>query len=817
MLADVLQKSNSEDQLKVFTGSVAKQSATGNQDISLSGHSTLPDLRSLPVGTWALVLWCSGSEAATGVWSGDVLHSLGFAANGGGSVSQFSSGIWITDNVGTSETARRSAAKVLTAPNNTGSGVYYEAEMGATIFPTANSFRINWLTNAAFAAVVNYTLITGLSGAKVVTWNLPAATGAKYVSSVGFSPDLVFLVSSWIHSGGTVPASGAGAYFSFGAFNKHGQQWAQTVTSDDNEAIADSQRGQRTDSCLLTHTAGGSDDIRASFVSMHATDGFNLSFAVNAFGSNYPVGALCLDGISSKLGAFTSPGSATSQTVSSRQGFSPKGLIFAGITDAPTVTPGTDARLYLGMTDLTNSRVAALSDLDAADPSQSDAIWSSSVPILSSNGAGATYDSASLSSSARDSFVLSWSVSPLAREHLYAVLGGPNVNTFPNQLSYGFASTATAYSNQKKIAQLSTGRLIAIGNDATPDAVLYYSDDGVSWTNYAALINGWSNGSITTYVDSGNVEHIVAVWKQSGTGGSRTTGRVYVMVGTFNSARTTIAWGTAVQLNASTSYNYPDVVAHAQSTGGKFHIVVSYQDGVPLNTTDYYGATATAGDVITVAGAVNLNVSGYATAIHTFPSIAIDPVSLRLFVAWSAGTTGAGKGIRFKTASHSATVWTWATEVEVDTTRYNSEGTNRWMVCRWDSGRSLVVFGGNLLDGANSDVITYESSLFTAGSFTAREHLANTSADVRLYNGSMAIDPVTGDIYIFGLDNSGDDLAYHKWTRATTTLSSRIIIDSGLMPAYANAFVLANGDIGFVYVHGASSPYTVKFDRIKLS
>src|SRR5687768_12637305 len=129
-------------------------------------------------------------------------------------------------------------------------------------------------------------------------------------------------------------------------------------------------------------------------------------------------------------------------------------------------------------------------------------------------------------------------------------------------------NAATAFSNQRKIARLSTGRTVTAYSDTGTNAKFKWSDDGVAWTDYSADIAGWINGSFSSYVDSGGVERLVAAWKQSGAGGGRTDARVYTMVGTFNAGRTTLTWGTAWTAGDNdaaggfygTFANYPDIV-----------------------------------------------------------------------------------------------------------------------------------------------------------------------------------------------------------------------------------------------------------------
>jgi hypothetical protein len=84
---------------------------------------------------------------------------------------------------------------------------------------------------------------------------------------------------------------------------------------------------------------------------------------------------------------------------------------------------------------------------------------------------------------------------------------------------------ATAYSNQKKLAVLPSGREVVVIGDTTTTGQFWWSDDGwATKTNYSADIGGWSDGSIDVFTDSGGTTRLVAVWKQSGTSGTGPTG-----------------------------------------------------------------------------------------------------------------------------------------------------------------------------------------------------------------------------------------------------------------------------------------------------
>lgn len=366
---------------------------------------------------------------------------------------------------------------------------------------------------------------------------------------------------------------------------------------------------------------------------------------------------------------------------------------------------------------------------------------------------------------------------------------------------------ATAYSNQKKGVTLSTGRLVVVVGNTTTNAQFIWADDGQTWTDYGADIAGWSNGSISSYVDSGGVERLVAVWKQSGTGGGRTDGYTYAMSGAFNAGRTTLTWGTALARITDTTYNYPDIVVTPEGTGGVAWFAESSNNGASNNSADLFRVDISSSGVCTAG--VNVASATYGVAVHTFPSIDINLTDKRLHVAWSAGTTGAGKGIRYRTASYSGGVWTWATEREITPTYAVLDG-DHWVNCRWDGTR--VIIGGLLGTGANWTLHLFERD--AADTTTTTRFTGTALADPgQAYKGTLAVDTATGDVYFMGLGYAAGytGVGYLKWTRATTTLGAKVITDA-TWASHVNAW-FSNSTLRWIYTGGNNSPYQVKYDQ----
>lgn len=391
---------------------------------------------------------------------------------------------------------------------------------------------------------------------------------------------------------------------------------------------------------------------------------------------------------------------------------------------------------------------------------------------------------------------------------------------------------ATAYSNQKKITKLSGGQFVLVFASTAATAEFWYSaDDGATWTQFPSGttdVGGWINGAISdAWTDTGGVQRVGIVWKQSGTsgagptGGARTDLRLYVAVGTFNAGATTLTWGAYAFFSGATLYNFADISAHANGTGGYIHIVHSGADTTPKNVTYYWGQPVDSSGVLQAGVATLLSPSpnGYVINIPTMPSICFDPATFRLFAGWNAGKAGVGFGWRFSTASFAqATAGSaWDTEVGVDNSYYVSDNENEGMACRWDALNSLVVLGGYLFDGAATrKALIYDSpSPFTT--FTNRVSTTLNIA-VGLTGFGMAID--NGDVYLFGSvfsSGSYNNATYYKATRSgsTLTLGAQQTLETftgGANAPHTSATPGAS-KMGVAWAKGSASPFDVRFNN----
>ena len=412
--------------MRCDVGSFTKTSGptTGNQDI------TIPvDLTAAAAGTWAIMFWTTGSDQASGTWDPHYFACLGFTT---GAANSYAVASCSSDNQSSSIAYRRMAAKCLLVQGLDGTPA---SEADFVSFPSSTTMRINWTTNpdnaTINASVINFMILSGLTGAKVIDWTAPTTPIDKAVTGAGFSPDLVLHIGAGRPS--ALPESTSHALTGFGCMNKHGQQWANAWSTGISQNPSNTSHWQQTDNCFGMTFYGDTIASQAKFKSMDA-DGFTVNFQDIDSGNADHIFSLCLDGVSSKIGAFQKVSTATpySQTVPSRHGFTPKGILLASADGAVESPPASKAAWSLGATDLTNSRVSELADFDAQNPSIVENVQRTNAVIISPSGAASDFQRASYSSSTTEQFVLSWDVTAANRmQSLYLLIGDTGVNTFP--------------------------------------------------------------------------------------------------------------------------------------------------------------------------------------------------------------------------------------------------------------------------------------------------------------------------------------------------------------------------------------------------
>lgn len=402
----------------------------------------------------------------------------------------------------------------------------------------------------------------------------------------------------------------------------------------------------------------------------------------------------------------------------------------------------------------------------------------------------------------------------------------------PTVVTTSSASTATAYSNQRKVDRCQNGVLWSMfwdGTGSTLNSFMFSnsSDNGATWSAPGDSFGFVGDGANHTpnasfFIDLDDYAHVV--YKD------RHDGYIYYRRGTPNAGRTAWTWSAATRAgSADAQDNYPDVIAHREGTGWKAHIVYSRAQ------TDNYVSVGYRRFNVATDGTVTTDVWGnikdpyiQSGAPHLYPSIDFNHTgdgktiaggTPHLYAAWSAGATGAGKGIRFRKATYSAGAWTWGTEREIDSTRYVANAYE-WLNCLFDG--TAAIMGGELKGATSADVVLWQrDAADTATTTLVAETEVTSSAGTAVNYGSLSYD-ATRNVYLAGTQSTTPHQVMHrKFTRASGTIGSTVVVDSaGIDSATARPTVkrgYSNGRIEFIYTDGTASPYSVTYGAVLLN
>ncbi len=361
----------------------------------------------------ALILWTSGKTTevigasytcAFGMTDGTTSYSASWASINGGKKSNAS---------------RRMAPKLL---NIVQWGEVTLAEADLTSW-NETTFTVTWTTNNSSQYIVHYLLIGGDISAKVVTWQMPARTGSRPVTGVGFQPDVV-LHAHLGYDYGTMSTAMSGAGFGLGAMNGSGSQWAFQVFTGDADNNSDTQRGQQTDAAL--YSIDGSLQVKkeASFASMDS-DGFTVNFSSASPGAGW-VASLALSNVNALPGSFlkTTAAAPAGQPVTGLS-VNPQAVLLASFQDITQGNPVVHTRLGLGASDGTTEGGWAIADAEKVGTTSVWAIDKTSKVFMKVNNDTQTVDAeADVSGFDTGKFTLNWTTNDTVETQiLYLAFG----------------------------------------------------------------------------------------------------------------------------------------------------------------------------------------------------------------------------------------------------------------------------------------------------------------------------------------------------------------------------------------------------------
>ncbi|MEX0748585.1 MAG: hypothetical protein WD074_00980 [Candidatus Saccharimonadales bacterium] len=845
----------------------------------------------------AIIFWSAGeAPTANGTWGDHLYHTVGFTS---GPTESYSVSGASQDAVGTSNSSRSIAAKCIHR-SSVSSGTRDEADLSSF---DADGFTVNWTTSSgATSPEIMFLAIGGDDVlARAVNWTSPTSTGSKPVTGVGFTSDLVLHTHSG--SAGALPISSPLMYGNIGAMDSSGNEWVNSIYTQDAQTTSNTARYQRTDKCLAFSDSTGVNE-EANYASMDA-DGFTLNFT-SALSSAYQCISLCLSGISARSGSFT-PNSSTYSV--SGVGFRPEAMLFSMTYQQPS-TPQPNAAWSLGASDGTNHRAVGVDDEDALSTTSAGSIWSNSVVAYNSETASYRFDrknTVALDSFDSDGFTTS-KVGGAQSETLFLALGTPNdppsttalapidrtaVNLTegvdfewsysdpesgaqsawalkrqkdngdgttdseewwrnealdnwnnptlnpPATMGASPASTATAYSNQRKIDRTQNGVLWAMYYNSSNGAIYdkYSTDNGQTWTTgVLPFLSGGTisyTGNFSFFIDIDDYCHIV--YKNP------FDGFIYYKRGIPDDAsRTAYTWSSAFAVQNTDIYSdYPDIIAFRTPGSSPITwevcIVASWTNGTlfaqyeRLHIASDGSITGGNNDGLSQnQGMAMLSSATYSTSTHAYPSIDFNHTgdgktvadnTPHLYSTWSTGATGSGRGIRFKKATHSGGSWLWGTEREISSTHYVA--AHNYCNCIFDGTR--VIIGGNLNDGGYYSVVFWErdaaDTVTTGPIYVLDNGTSGNDTSSFAARGSVTYD-ADGNLYFIGLGaGSPWRVCLQKWDRATESVEDPVVIDELNINSYGSDVSLkrgySNNRIEFIYTDGTSSPYDVTYGSIE--
>lgn len=337
---------------------------------------------------------------------------------------------------------------------------------------------------------------------------------------------------------------------------------------------------------------------------------------------------------------------------------------------------------------------------------------------------------------------------------------------------------------------------------------LYKSVDGETWTvSSTTFALGSSTSGYCFFIDLDDYAHIMYVDDEA---------ELVYRRGTPNAGRTEWMWSGFTSVAIA---NNPDMVVHREGTGWVAHII--YDSG---SSVTYRRITITSGGVVTL-GAVQKNES--VTNNTRWPSIdfhhtgdgkTVKSATPHIFYTWSKGAGGSGNGTRYKMWSYSGGSWNQQQEREISILRYTT-GLSHWCILRFDGTRAVMVgfvaksTGGDILFIAWRDV---------GDTTTTESFISDMTSAEALFYGSASFEPVTGDIYVIGLNNDeaagSKDLVYRKWTRSGGSLGAEVVLDSGVgSTPYVNALTsIVDGRFEFIYEDDNVSLYDLMFQGVAI-
>ena len=335
---------------------------------------------------------------------------------------RFAWGTDADDNVGTTVVQRASSnAKCISLVTNDAGTTGLAADL---VSMDADGFTLNW-SIVTSGADIHVLALAGLSNAKAFAFSpTSGATGSQSFTGVGFQPQLILAMTAETTA---VTADGGTASGSLSAHDGS-NSGAIAFNNRDFQGSADGFVGFASNTFMPTVSATTSGYSGQATLTSFGADGFTINTS-NAYDGTYLCNALCLRGLSVKVGSLTVPAGTGSQAISGL-GFTPKAVLFFGAHHALVAPPSgyDDLDLFVGAASSSSSRaVASMSQTQSSDPIAADHDSDTTKCVKCLAAGTPTVDlAADLASLDADGFTLNWTTvgtGASSDEIIYVALG----------------------------------------------------------------------------------------------------------------------------------------------------------------------------------------------------------------------------------------------------------------------------------------------------------------------------------------------------------------------------------------------------------
>lgn len=401
--------------LKIKRGLIVKPAATGAQVIS--GVGFRPD---------AVIFMWAGLTAIGG--AAGVRQGFGVAGGTPGVLGNRWAQAWASDdNVGNTNTVAYTTLVNCIAIHRDGVGTNLDLA-DLTSF-NADGFTLLWGAQGSSSAtqyLVEYIAFGNISAKAGFRLAGAGSSGNKATTGIGFRPKALIMMAPGVTITGGTPASGAPIRPAIGIATAPTERGFTSLRHEDNLAAANLITYGRS-TLIGSPTSSNTVDFEADFTSFDA-DGFTHNIIDTGVDSTLLYLALGGDHFQAKVTSHAQPVAPGQDTVSTLP-FTPRGLF--GLSgqvrtadDSATVTSQTrDGITVTGMRDGTSQACVWGSDVDAADPTNTDSDHNQSkfMRFLSNARATLAECNASLSGSG---YTLDWTTADATARRLLVMAFG---------------------------------------------------------------------------------------------------------------------------------------------------------------------------------------------------------------------------------------------------------------------------------------------------------------------------------------------------------------------------------------------------------